>query len=192
MDSKKRSVCASCNYPSRTCICDYLSHVELPARIIVLQHKAEAKHAKNTVRLVKLIAPEIVVLQSGADMKIDEVDLSNRNVVVIYPSEHSLSLEQYSNKSNMQSVDTLVFIDASWRQAYGMWQANVWLHRYPQFHFESAPQAIYNIRLAKREHQLSTLEAIAYSLETLYGYPSTPFKRALKGLKKNWIKFAKP
>lgn len=188
----KRNTCSQCNYPTKTCVCNHIRSIDLPIRVIVIQHAQESKHAKNTLHLAKLVAPEIEIYQSNNAMQVDAIDLKNRKVAVIYPSPQSEALESVTPSHTNKMLDTIILLDASWRQAYGMWQVNTWLHGFQQYHFASAPMASYNIRKAKKAFQLSSIEAIAYSLNTICNTPSEPFIEALAALKSNWVKYAKP
>lgn len=61
----------------------------------------------------------------------------------------------------------MIFIDASWRKAYRIWQQNPWLQQLPNITFTNAPKTRYQIRKHKRETSLSTIEAVAYCLQQL-------------------------
>ncbi len=57
-----RPRCLRCQYLQLQCICDLIPIVEQPVEIIILQHEKEAKHAKNTVKLLQVVWPKIRVI----------------------------------------------------------------------------------------------------------------------------------
>lgn len=187
----KRPQCTKCHYPLITCICDQIEKVSVPKRIIVLQHKLEAGHAKNTLRLLKLISPSVEVIKTKKTSQLEALDLQLEKTALVYPSDISVGIEDLKLDPKAEVIENLIFIDASWRQAYGIWQVNKWLHQYKQLHFNVPPPSRYSIRISRKDYQLSTLEAVAYSLNVLSGTPMGPFHKALDALQGQWTKFAK-
>ncbi len=179
-----RSYCEHCHYPSVTCVCEAISPIENSPLTIILQHPSEATHAKNTARLVPLSLTNTHTFTGIAegDFSAAKALLKNRNSCVIYPGETSQSME---NEGNIKP-DALVFIDASWRQAYAIWQQNSWLHHLPQFHFDNAPANRYRIRKTERDDSLSTLEAIAYSWHYFNQTDTTPLYKLLDKMQQFW------
>jgi DTW domain-containing protein YfiP len=57
-----RQICKHCGFIISDCICDSISAVENQTQIIVLQHKSEANHSKNTIRIAELIYNNITVV----------------------------------------------------------------------------------------------------------------------------------
>ena len=53
-----RSYCPRCDYPDRTCLCHAIDRTGYSTRLTILQHPSEAGHAKNTSRLITLVAEE--------------------------------------------------------------------------------------------------------------------------------------
>ena len=186
----KRPQCPECHYPLITCICGQVQKVDTSKRIIILQHKLEAGHAKNTVRLLQLISPNIEVIKTKNTNQLDVLNLKVENTALVYPSKVSIGIEELKQGHELEEIENLIFIDASWRQAYGIWQANKWLHQYKQLHFNVPPQSRYLIRMSKKDYQLSTLEAVAYSLSVLSATPMAPFYSTLDALQNHWTKFA--
>ncbi|MDU0353336.1 DTW domain-containing protein [Paraglaciecola aquimarina] len=48
----KRKQCHNCYYPEVTCVCQWLSPIISPLRIIILQHPKEATHAKKYSQVI--------------------------------------------------------------------------------------------------------------------------------------------
>ena len=137
--------------------------------MIILQHPKEVDHAKNSARLVKLAIPQarILVGESPADFQphLSSGFDSPNQAAVFYPSPSSRPMEPNLTEFQRSDVKQLIFIDATWRKAFKMWQLNPWLQDLACWHFSAPPPSRYQIRKAKVEHSLSTLEAVAYALE---------------------------
>ncbi|AMJ76199.1 DTW domain-containing protein [Alteromonas stellipolaris] len=182
-----RAKCKQCNYPINTCICDAVSLVIIPIKIIVIQHVKESANAKNTARLIKLCANdvEIITTDSISEMELLASRCSVQSKALLYPSERSIALE--SQREHIASaLQTLLVIDGSWKQAYAVLQQFPWLSSIPSFHFEHAPSTQYRIRHTRIREGLSTLEATAYSLNTLYNIDTQPFIKLQEAMQDNW------
>ena len=163
----KRAVCRRCDYPQSVCICDLLCELVSSQRIVILQHPSEARHAKNSAKLIKLCIPEseIWLGESAEDFTELQRSIKTRGgkVAVVYPNEDSVALESLCREQRT-SIDTLILIDATWRKAYKVWQLNPWLKQYSSWHFATPPTSQYDIRKTSIAGGLSTLEALAHVL----------------------------
>jgi DTW domain-containing protein YfiP len=147
-----------------------------PFNIIILQHPKEAKHAKNTVKLLTLGLKKITVFQGETHR--DWAELAQKvvnqpqNYCLFYPHGQSTSIESVSSppqKARYFPINQhVIFIDASWRKALKMWHLNPWLHSLNSWHFAHPPNNQYHIRHTTQENSLSTLESVAYVLELVY------------------------
>lgn len=163
-----RPYCEICALPSRTCICALASHVgkiQYQGEIHVIQHPSETGHAKNSVRLVKLIMPTLSVWQGETPEQLTEL----RQQIIKNPQSWGCfypcaqSIESSSGAPTLPHTK-LLFIDATWRKARKIWHLNPWLQALPLYHLPKTLQGQYSIRKNHAEHQLSTLEAIAYAI----------------------------
>ena len=130
--SSKRAVCAHCQFVQQQCVCtfiekyglgaDFFAGLNLPLRVLVLQEKREAKHAKNTVRLLKLAIPEVQIIEVDVeeDLNTSLSSLKAHSTGVLFPSEQATSIETLST-SELGAIETLVLIDATWRRAKRIW-----------------------------------------------------------------------
>ena len=92
MSSTKRTICPICLYPSSTCLCAHIEPVVNPINIIVIQDPSEAKHHKNTVRLLQLALNDITVLIANSALK--PLPMVNKdNALVLYPSAEAFCME---------------------------------------------------------------------------------------------------
>ena len=166
----KRQYCLTCQYPASTCICQTVEELHCPLDIVLLQHPQEAKNRKNSARLIPLCMPNarIVVGESARDFELLLAELRERKheCCVFYPSHQSQSFENELTDFHKSDFKTWIFLDATWRKALKMWHLNPWLHSLPSWHFSSPPSSQYQIRSTKLKDALSTLEAVAYGLQT--------------------------
>ena len=112
-----RSYCPRCDYPERTCLCHDIARTGYSIKLTILQHPTEAGHAKNTARLITLVAEgaEVVVGEQPEDFDgVRHALLSNPGVVLLFPTSISVPLSEASQTS---PVHRLVLIDGTWRKA---------------------------------------------------------------------------
>ncbi len=169
-------MCPTCHYPQSTCLCAWVSPISSPLNIIILQHPKEAKHAKNTVKLLTLGIKNITVLQGEEPQ--DWLELAQKvtshpqNYSLFFPHEQSTSIESISKLEQKTRLfpnnHHVIFIDASWRKALRIWHLNPWLQHCASWHFDNPPDNQYHIRSTTVKSSLSTLEAVAYVLEYIH------------------------
>jgi len=163
-----RPYCDQCQYPEVTCICDDITVSTSPIDIVIIQHRKEHSHAKNTARLVSLVLKNAVIIFTDDEEAMAALAQRSTegNAALVYPHSNSSPLESAS-KDEKGRFQALIFIDGSWKQAYGIVKSFPWLEALPMFHFKSAPRSNYRIRHTSVNDALSTLEAVAYSVECL-------------------------
>lgn len=182
LNPKKRQQCAKCGYPQSTCLCAWINPITAPLNIIILQHPKEAKHAKNTVKLLALGLKKITVLQG--EKPEDWAELTQKvanqpqSYSLFYPHEQSTSIESISSQEKKERYfpvnHNMIFIDASWRKALKIWHLNPWLQQCNSWHFANPPDNQYHIRRTTQESSLSTLESVAYVLDHTHKINCTP------------------
>ncbi|MDC8829184.1 tRNA-uridine aminocarboxypropyltransferase [Alteromonas gilva] len=186
-----RQCCSDCGYPLKTCLCQDIAAVNNQAEIIILQHPKEASHAKNTVRLLthSLAKIKIYVGKSAIDFSSLQELLRSQplNTVVLYPSPNSQVLN--ITEARKTKIERVIFIDGSWKQAYGMWKNNEWLNRFPFYKLALPNAGQYAIRKSKLDISLSTLEAVAYSLNTIEQLDTKPLLQLLTSFTRRWQSF---
>lgn len=189
----QRSTCEVCQFPTKTCLCDYIEHVSLPRRVIVLQHPKEALHAKNTVRLLSLVSPCIEIVDSSNEHAIDSLvkSIEITQTAVFFPHTTSSEMESHS-QTRLKKFQNLIFIDASWKQAYGIFMKNDWIKKCQLLHFLHPTKSRYVIRKSKMDNQLSTLEAVSYVLAYVHHVDVSPYNNIFEGLQANWLRFSAP
>lgn len=182
-----RLYCEHCGYPQKTCICSHINTVDTSLEIVIIQHEKEALHAKNTARLVSLCIPStrIILANDVVAMQSLSEHCSRRHSVLVYPSECSTPIENVDAVARSE-ITTLILIDGSWKQAFGLVKQNPWLTKLPAFHFISAPTSNYAIRHTTLSNALSTLEATAYALQCLDQIDVSGLHRAQRALQDKW------
>lgn len=156
----KRTVCPRCERPAPTCLCATLPAPPLAHRteLLILQHPAEAGHAKNTTALLTL------GLQSARRLRGEVFDaaLGGPGTALVYPGDGAPPWPG--------APDRLILLDGTWRQSRRLLAANPWLAALPRLALPEMPGR-YTLRRAHRSGQLSTLEAGLHALALLEGHP---------------------
>ncbi|UJF22429.1 tRNA-uridine aminocarboxypropyltransferase [Shewanella sp. OMA3-2] len=163
----KRAYCAVCDYPLIACVCHAISPLQVRTNVIVMQHPSEVNHAKNTVRLMRLVIPNMRVFVGETTEDFIELQAylaqATKPIYVVYPSDNSQTVMQAKAASDA----IIILLDGTWRKAYKILQSNPWLLGYPALHLDVVYASNYIIRKAKRPDSLSTLEATALLLSSL-------------------------
>lgn len=181
-----RVYCKTCGYPQTICLCAHIDSREAPASVLILQHHREVGHAKNTARLITLGLSNSTVAagKTREDFSHVESEVDVQSSALIYPGEKSQPIESAAFTSNVPK--TLIFLDGSWRQAFALYSQLPWLSALPQWCFNHAPDSNYTIRHTSQPKSLSTLEAVAYSLKTGYGFDSDPLLALQTAMQNSW------
>jgi DTW domain-containing protein len=153
-----RPRCERCERPVSTCLCATLPASPLPHRteLLILQHPAEAAHAKNTTALLTLGLARARRLRG----EVFDAALAGPGTALVYPAESATPLAA--------APERLILLDGSWRQSRRLLAANPWLADLPRLALPPLPGR-YAIRRAHRPGQLSTLEAGLHALALLEG-----------------------
>lgn len=156
-----RAACPRCERPASACLCAGLPAPPLAHRIelLILQHPAEAGHAKNTAALLTLGLQSARLLRG----EIFDPALATTGTALLYPGEAA--------EAEPADVSRLVLLDGSWRQSRRLLAANPWLAALPRLALPAQPGR-YALRRAHRSGQLSTLEAGLHALALLEGGPA--------------------
>jgi len=139
-----------------------------------MQHPAESSAAKNTVRLAQLCLPKLkVYVGEMPDDFASLRGLSPQGTVLLYPGEHCQALESSPDCINFSSLNIIV-LDGTWKKVHRLLMLNPWLQQFPAVSFAEARDSQYLIRQSSRVNGLSSIEAIAYSLELIEGINVQP------------------
>ncbi|WP_298441047.1 tRNA-uridine aminocarboxypropyltransferase [uncultured Ferrimonas sp.] len=184
-----RQHCSRCQRPQKVCLCSAITPVRHHTPVHVLMHPSEHGNAKGTA-VVLCLALERGTLwlgESAADFAELQQQLAQgpQPVMLLYPDDNAVMVEH----SNASEVGQLLVLDGTWRKTHKMLQLNPWLAQLPRLGFAHAPQGDYQIRKAHRDDSLSTLEAVAYSLEQLEQCDPAPLARAFDAIKQSQLAF---
>lgn len=167
--------------------------METPVNLVILQHPHESKQAKNTAKLIKLVNGQcqIYVGETQEDFATikTKIEKNAQKPWILYPNAASLPLESSAQHFPNHLPETLIFIDATWRKAFKIWQSNPWLHILPSWHFGEVPKGNYRIRKSRLAHSLSTLEATSHALSLLFNTNTQPMLDVFDVMQKNMERY---
>ena len=171
-----RPSCPTCLRAQTGCICHLITPVHSDVEVLILQHPLEVTETKGTARLLHLSLPNssMLVAEVYGDEFEDKLLLSTKNSILLYPTtpeDHSLGITpppelQPAILSNLKDI-RLVIIDGTWRKSRKILCKNPYLQTLPRLKLQDLPAGQYNIRKARKAHQLSTLEAACAALAQL-------------------------
>lgn len=142
-----------------------------------------------------LASPEIelhvIKKEDNFDLFAIEPRLEPDKCVLVYPSSQSIGIREYVEQQKGIELDlpnTLIFIDASWKQALGMYERHKFLKKCVMVNLNEVDNSRYRIRKAKHDHYLSTLEAVAITLNSIYSTSIQPYLNILENMQQHWYK----
>jgi len=189
---RKREICSHCQRPTPTaCICSALPEERIILKRchpLILQHPKESEHKNRSLPVVELCLDPgsittVVARRFGnaVDPKAVEM-LQNPETPVwlVYPDDdRAISLSQTLVQLG-DETPTIVFLDATWKYAKEMDQANERTHQYPA-HMTRVQLSMddlrnltprrFDIRTPLSDQHLSTAECIAWVLSKVEGKP---------------------
>jgi len=140
--------------------------------VYVLQHPKESQINKGNASIAKMSLKNYKSWQ-GEDFSSHEglnqlINSCTKNIAVIYPSEHAVSLKEYQKADSPEkTIEHVIFIDATWRKAKKIWSLSPSLHTLPCIKLDADNKSNYRIRKVPAEGYLSTVEAITDCLSGL-------------------------
>ena len=172
-----RPLCSQCGFLQMQCVCQWVPSLTSSLQVLILQHPKESTHAKNTVKLLTLALPtiQVAVIETQAQLLLALTDKPKSHWRLVFPTQTSVAIETV-DMTQSQTIDGIILIDATWRKALAMYLTYPVLSEYLALHFASPPRGNYYIRKSPSEHTLSTLEACAYSVESLTGQTMAPLR----------------
>ena len=165
-----REICKGCSRPKSVCLCEYMVHIDAPINILILQHPDEQKHPLATVPILHECISNLDV-RVGTHFQSDIVPNISRGAL-LYPAEGAenwdcAAVKTEKGSSELDSIETLVIIDGTWRKAKRIWFENPWLQQMRSVALTGLEQSHYRIRSTKVEGGLSTLESVVYACNYL-------------------------
>lgn len=172
--------CEKCQMSGVLCLCASLPRLETRTRVVVLMHYLEAKTSTNTARIAHLMLPHSEIRLRGLPgrpMDDSGIVTPDRQPLLLFPSpvSHELTAEWVAR---FDRPVTLIVPDGSWRQCQKVGQREPVLRDLPRVRLPPGPPSEYRLRIEPNAHSVSTLEAIARSLEVLEGAEKGPLVRS--------------
>jgi DTW domain-containing protein YfiP len=154
------------------CICQLTTTTSSALQWIILQHPTEAKHAKNTGRLLALslgVTPYIgeEFNDNATLQQMIRDDIPQALLFVEHPLISNPTLDLSDDTA--ATLQRIWVVDATWRKALKMILANPFLQRLPIITVNSTTQ--WSVRSAPSEQHLATIEAAA-ALCQQFGEPA--------------------
>lgn len=157
--------CPRCVYRRAFCLCADLAALGPVAprtRVVIVRHYSERTRSSNSGRLAHLVMPDSVLHDvGGLDCGPDGPPLGD-DTWLVFPDGAPRSAPPEPPPR------TLVFLDATWRQARRMRQRLPYLRGLPTLSLAPVPAAD-RLRNAPAPGMVSTIEAIASALRLVEG-----------------------
>jgi DTW domain-containing protein YfiP len=170
----------------RACLCSWIRPTQNQIPVLVLQHPAEAGHAKGSARLLRL---SLLDCHCAVGDVFDPEALQgwlSPDTALLYPATHNTA----RGVESPPPIRRLVVLDGTWRQSGQLLRQNPWLQALPRLPLQDPPPSQYGVRKAQRPEQRSTLEATCLALGQLEARPAhyTPLLQAFAG----WVHTLQP
>ena len=185
-----RAICKRCSRPMRVCVCAFLPETPLvlSTPIVLLQHPHEAKRKLQTAALLELcINPQWCKLYRcrsigpvlASPFWIDAVEHQGRTPLLLFPREGAMGLSELQASLESGARYCLVVLDGTWREANELLRnsgGRLSGVRTLDIGEGGQRQGLFAARKPPRDGCVSTLEAVAYTMETLEPDPVTAEK----------------
>ncbi|NLQ16113.1 DTW domain-containing protein [Marinomonas sp. M1K-6] len=177
MEIEKRTRCEQCHFLTAQCVCQWIPTLSTRLKVLILQDPKEAKHAKNTVTLLRLGLPSVDCI-STADQAVLANVLMQKDPAkwcLVFPTDDAVRVESMAADC-IAKIEGLILLDATWRKAKKLYFTEPLLQRFGAVCFSQPPIGQYQIRKSPSDLSLSTLEACAYAVERIAGDNMQPLR----------------
>jgi DTW domain-containing protein YfiP len=164
--NQRRARCERCQRPSTHCLCGLIPCLSSRTRVVVLQHPDESRHAMNTARLA-VLGLSNAQLHVGTEFDAALWQIEGYQPRLLFPGEGAEVLMPGKAIDSGSDPTLLVVPDGTWRQARQLLAQHPMLAALPRVTLPEGTTARYRIRHADVAGALSTIEAIALSLNAL-------------------------
>lgn len=156
--------CERCRQTPSVCICAEVPTLHNRTRVLILRHHYEAPRPSNTARIAALALANVEVVEwvPRTPPDVDALLMNARPAWVLYPAGGNVDLSR-------ERPNTLVVLDATWKQARKMLHHHPPLLRLPRWELPGPAPAAARLRRSQDPGARSTLEAIADALTLLDG-----------------------
>jgi len=160
------SACPRCHAPKALCYCALLPVLPTQTRVRIIVHRNELYRTSGTANTAHLCLPNSEILPYGiADQGFDASSLAAAagSILYLFPESNAETLDA-GLLAALPSPLHLVVPDGSWAQAKRIRRRTPVLQTIRAVRLPAGVVSRYQLRRAHEEHQLCTLEAIAYAL----------------------------
>ena len=168
----RRATCTRCLRPQATCLCALVRPTAHRTQVLVLQHPQEQRQAKNSVALLRLSLAhcEVVVGEHFTPAALQALlHRPGRHTRLLYPDVPAAPAPPAPDTPPDRPL-RLVVLDATWRKSLRMLLEHPTLAALPRLALDAPEPTRYRaIRAARRDDQVSTLEATVQALAMLEG-----------------------
>ena len=162
-----RPQCSRCARPVERCLCALIPCLSSRARILILQHPSEVRHALNTARLAALGLSNAQLLVGEVFEQLEmHLQQPGYRTYLLFPGETVQWLSSMQPAADDVPV-LLVVPDGTWRKARKLLHLNPALAALPRVVLDEGLSSRYRLRKAPMPGALSTIEAIVEALNTL-------------------------
>ncbi len=156
--------CRVCGLHRSICVCPLLPRVDVPCRLLLVQHAVEIDRPTNTGRLAAHMWPNSRILPYGLrGVPFDEAPLLDPSLHyrLLHPAPGALVLsEEEIASAGPPDRTVFVILDGSWRQAAHMARRIPALRAMPGYRLPDGPAGRWQIRRPRKAHELCTVEAV--------------------------------
>lgn len=172
--SNSARYCSKCQKAQKMCICRFINQIDCDIPIIILQHTSEAKHAKNTAKILQLSLSHCSIFTGenfSENTQLNQIINSNsHNFAVLFPSDKAIDIQYWqANEQQKNKKLGLILLDGTWKKAYKIYQLSTNIQHLPCVSLSINTRSQYRIRKTNKEGGLSTLEAGYFALSTMKG-----------------------
>jgi DTW domain-containing protein len=179
---EKGSACENCFRSKEACICGKVAVNDNALRVVILQHPQEQFKALNSARLTRLSLrnSDIFVGLSWPSFKKvagPEEMPSQWGVLYLKPDQKKTDIPlTVINPKKLPLKDTsvlkgIIALDGTWKQSKALWWRNSWLLKLNRISLNPDHPSL---RPQVKSEGLSTIEAVAFTLEHLGEKPAIP------------------
>lgn len=164
--------CPNCQINPQACICNLRPSLDIDLDILLIFHRDEVFKPSNTGRLIADAFPynSYAFCWHRKEPPVALLNIINdpsRECVVVFPATPEQNRQLIDKQQLITNTDkqlTLIFLDATWRQARKMFNLSKWLVNCKVLILDPTDKALYSSRKASDEAHLSTAESAALAL----------------------------
>ena len=175
-NTRTMDYCIQCNRPMSRCICSFVTHIDNPLPVVILQHLRERHHPKGTAKLAQMcLANCDIISEKDFSLPLKKI-LDRYQPILLWPATElyqqitKLPAEVFQTSRPTNTTDekpyALIVIDGTWKKANKIFLSHPEFQTMPRCMIENQSNQ-YHHRKSPSDQHLSTLEAIYFGLKQL-------------------------